>query len=76
MRNRRNFWKIINSVNKTDQTTAPLEDLYNYFKQLNASDDQEESSDETLPQSAFTISTDIHEFINRQITESEIFAAV
>ena len=31
----REFWKIINSIDEKNNKTAPLQDLYNYFKNIN-----------------------------------------
>ena len=36
MLDQKNFWKIVNSVGKTDRHSAPLKELYAFFKTLNS----------------------------------------
>lgn len=42
--NPKEFWKIINSVDKTCSKLPPLDELHNFFKNLNSSD-----SDQPIP---------------------------
>lgn len=72
--NPREYWKIINSLDKKNETTPPLNDLYTYFKTLNSnSSDIRESS--TASDENVTNSQN-NEEINQSITSEEIFSAV
>ena len=39
------FWKLINSIDKTKDKTAPLQNLYEYFKNIIAGNTNDESED-------------------------------
>ena len=72
----REFWKIINSINNDSKSTeAPLQDLYDYFKNINSTSPNEENTDD---QHSRTEQPDhrINMEINQPITESEICIAV
>ena len=65
------YWKIINSIDKNDQFSPALKDLYSYFKDLNA----QQYEDEPQTNDNHECST-INEEINTQITETEIYIAI
>ena len=72
--NPKEYWKIINSLDKKKETTPPLNDLYSYFKTLNSSDsDMPETSTASHDNAA---NTQNNEEINHCITSEEIFSAV
>ena len=74
----RDFWKIINSVNKQENYTAPLHELYKYFKSLNE-DKHIENSDFQTNTSDFSSNanhTNLNTSINKPFTDIEIIAAV
>ena len=60
-----------NSIDKNDQFSPPLKDLYSYFKDLNAQQYEEEP--QTNDNHEFST---INEKINTQITETEIYTAI
>ena len=70
----RNFWKIINSVDKKENSTAPLHELYDYFKTLNEDDYNVDSDLHTNFSQSNVHNTNMT--INKPFTESEIIAAV
>ena len=70
----RNFWKIINSVDKKEKSTAPLHELYDYFKTLNEDDNNVDSDLHTSFSQSNVHNTNMT--INKPFTESEIIAAV
>ena len=71
----REFWKIINSVDKKENNSnVPLEDLYKYFKEINAEqyDDEIQENNESSTQEFIML----NEEINQAITANEIFSAI
>lgn len=73
----REFWKLINSTNEKNRNTAPLQDLFNYFKNTNRANDTEEENagleNDTLNEQP---TQNINMHINQPFTESEIIKAV
>ena len=70
----RDFWKIINSATKTNKKNAPLDDLFQYFKNLNTIQTDENAEFQT---SSTTDTTPIFNYyINQPITEKEIQEAI
>ena len=69
------FWKIINSTDKKEQFSPPLEDLYAYFKDVNAQKYDEEPQANTEMYNSQEFIT-INEEINMPITEAEIYTAI
>ena len=68
------FWKIIKSIDKTKDKTAPLQNLYEYFKNINAGNTNDESEDYPADEQ-FTgtgENNDINELLNYPFTEAEI----
>lgn len=80
--NPREFWKIINSVDKSKETKKkPLKDLYTYFKSLNSSPDDNieyceshQNTNDTMLQRDDLAA--INEEINQPINAQEILSAV
>ena len=71
----REFWKIINSVDKKENNSnVPLEDLYKYFKEINAEqyNDEIQENNESSTQEFIML----NEEINQAITANEIFSAI
>ena len=69
------FWKIINSVDKKENNSnVPLEDLYKYFEEINAqqNDDEIQENNESSTQEFIML----NEEINQAITANEIFSAI
>lgn len=69
------YWKIINSTDKKDEFSPPLENLYSYFKEVNAQQYDEESQINVEMHNSYESST-INEEINTRITETEIYTAI
>lgn len=69
------YWKIINSTDKKYQFSPPLENLYSYFKEVNAQQYDEESQINVEMHNSYESST-INEEINTRITETEIYTAI
>lgn len=79
--NPREFWKIINSIDKSKETKPPLKELYTYFKSLNSSPDEKiECSESNQNTNDTTLHRDdlaaINEEINQPINAQEILSAV
>ena len=70
------FWKIINSVGKTDRHSAPLEELYAFFKTLNSENIDENSEPYAENFIAEDYEDSINETINQPFSEAEILSAV
>ena len=72
------FWKIINFVDETKDKTAPLQNVYEYFKNINAGNTNDES--EHYPADEQFTGTgennDINELLNYPFTEAEILRTV
>ena len=66
------LWKIINSIDEKNNKTAPLQDLYNYFKNINQGNDTED--EDTQSNEQFTQNINMH--INQPFTDNEIIKAV
>ena len=69
----REFWKIIkfNSLDNKNRETAPLKDMFDFFKNINAENTYEsETFDNT------NLTDNINENINNLFTEKEILKAV
>ena len=69
----REFWKIINSIDDKNRDTAPLQDLYNYFKNINQ---EKETEKEEVQSKNEQPSQNINMHINQPFTDSEIIKAV
>lgn len=69
--NPKEFWRILNDENCNQASTAPLNDLYNFFKNLNSKTTytQTNNLNEEIP-------NQVNEEINQPITENEILQAV
>jgi hypothetical protein len=71
--NPKEYWRIINNASKNNaQPNASLSDLYNYFKQVN---EVQLNNDEENNQ-PFIINEELNEEINMPINEQEILRAV
>ena len=70
------FWKIINSVGKTDKHSAPLEELYAFFKILNNKNIDENSEPYTENFTAEDYEDPINETINQLFSEAKILSAI
>ena len=70
------FWKIINSVGKTDRHSAPLEELYAFFKTLNSENIDENSEPYAENFIAEHYEDSINETMNQPFSEAEILSAV
>ena len=77
--NPREYWKILNSSNPKSECQAPLQNLYEFFKNVNSS--QENTFHSNMADSQ--IRSNVHEFeytenkyLNRQISESEVGQAI
>ena len=70
----RDFWRIINSIDKTKDKTAPLHNLYEYFKNINGGN----IDDDTLENDQFIYmeNPNMNESINQPFTEAEILSAI
>lgn len=67
------FWKIINSVNKRERSTAPLDDLHAYFREIN----DQTYDDENIENNNSDENADrLNEELNQSITENEIINAI
>ena len=74
----RDFWKIINSATKTNKKNAPLDDLFQYFKNLNTIQIDENAETQTSNTSDTTPDTTpiFNYYINQPIAEKEIQEAI
>ena len=74
----RDFWKIINSATKTNKKNASLDDLFQYFKNLNTIQIDENAETRTSNTSDTTPDTTpiFNYYINQPITEKEIQEAI
>ena len=68
-KNPKAYWKVINSADKTEQPTAPLHELYDFFKHVNNPTVQEGSINQRNEHNTTEIN---NEDINQPITEKEI----
>ena len=67
-KNPRDFWKIMNSLNKTnDNENIDIKTLYDFFKNLN-----EQNENEDMPQDLNIDLSNDNELLNSPITEEEI----
>lgn len=70
----KNFWKIINNVEKsTKEANISLQPLYDYFKNIN---DQDPNDDETVLGEFNVDILDDEELLNSFITEGEIMKCI
>ena len=69
----RDYWKIINFVDKNDDSQPNLGDLYEYFKNIN---DEQIDEDVESNQLNSSESATLNEEINQPITEQEIISAI
>ena len=74
----RDFWKIINSATKTNKKNGPLDDLFQYFKNLNTIQTDENAEFQTSSTTDTTPDTTpiFNYYINQPITEKEIQEAI
>ena len=72
------FWKIVNSLNNIKVETAPLNELYDFFKNVNKSSPSHDVDDpiEQDGYSGLGYSDEINASINQPFTEAEILYAV
>ncbi|MCG7878765.1 MAG: hypothetical protein N0C90_20910, partial [Candidatus Thiodiazotropha endolucinida] len=70
------FWKIINSIDKSKNDTAPLNDLYEFFKNLNSVEPNENSVEFQDNETFIGFGDSINDAINQAFTENEILSAV
>ena len=73
--NPREYWRILNSEQAKQKTEACLNDLYNFFKNINASD-QTSSFPNNAPTSDNPENQELNEELNLPITEAEILKAI
>ena len=73
--NPREYWRILNSEQTKQKTEACLDDLYNFFKNINASD-QTSSYPNNVPTSDNPENQELNEELNLPITEAEILKAI
>ena len=69
------YWKIINSIDKKEKFSPPLEDLFSFFKDINAQKYEEAPQTNNEMQNGQEFNR-INEEINFPITESEIRTAI
>ena len=73
----REYWKLINSTDEKNKSMAPLQDLYNYFKNINRSNEEESenthSENDTINEQH---SQNINNYVNQPFTDNEIIKAV
>lgn len=74
--NPKEYWKIINSIDKKEQPLAPLNDLYSYFKDINSKTFYDENTNQTEINSAPDDMANLNEEINQPISAAEILTAV
>ena len=75
----REFWKIINSINETAKDTASLDDLFTYFKNINAYHTFDENEDIQSGRTDITnteATANMNLEINQPFTEYEIIKTV
>ena len=72
------FWRIINSIDKSKNKTAPLQNLYEYFKKANAGNLNDKTEDDPSDEQFFGTNnnSDMNESLNQPLTETEILKAV
>ncbi|MCG8046717.1 MAG: reverse transcriptase domain-containing protein [Candidatus Thiodiazotropha endolucinida] len=73
--NSKEFWKIINSVDKKNDTLPPLEDLYTYFQTINNNDEAQNKPNSDPVYNVNNPNGD-NEELNVPITPAEILSAV
>jgi len=69
------LWKILNNMNRSVQNKSeiPINELYDYFKNLNTNNEEEEYVDFVLPDCDDEF---VNNILNGEITEDEIISAV
>ena len=73
--NPREYWRILNSEQAKQKIEACLDDLYNFFKNINASD-QTSSFPNNAPTSDNPENQELNEELNLPITEAKILKAI
>ena len=73
--NPKEFWKIINSVDKQSSSVPPLSELHTFFKNLNSCNDSYDDSNENAGPELETM-REINEEINQPISNGEILLAI
>lgn len=68
--NPKEFWKILNTKKERNKPCVPMNVLYEFFKDLNSSDEE----DETVPISPEL--QELNDIINGRITENEIYKCI
>ena len=71
--NPKEFWKIINSVDKRSYQMPPLDEMHNFFKNLNSDDNDQTILNEGNDSESLN---EINEEINQPISNEEILQAV
>ena len=75
--NAKEYWRIINSVEKKETRSPPLNDLYNYFKDLNSSNNnQVPEQSNSQPESESVNLQELNQEINLPISPTEINSAI
>ena len=75
--NTKQFWKIINSVDKKDSHSPPVNDLYEYFKDLNSNkNDQVPDQPDIQPGNEFENMQELNQELNKPFSPTEISAAI
>ena len=75
--NPKEYWKVINSGKNANNTSAPLTDFYNVFKNINFQDDVGPSQDGYSFEFDINGNNEInYDEINQTITENKILAAI
>ena len=72
------FWRVINSIDKSKNKTAPLQTLYEYFKKANAGNLNDETEDDPADEQFLDAdnNNDINDSLDQPFTEAEISSAV
>ena len=73
--NPREYWRILNSHQTKQKTEACLDDLYNYFKNINESG-QTSNDPNNIPTFDSPENQELNEELNLPITEAEILKAI
>ena len=71
----RDYWKIINSVDKHSSSLPPLNELHAFFKELNSAEKEQTKKDEHA-ENNFENLNEINIELNQPITQQEVLQAV
>ena len=77
--NTKEYWKLINSESKNDDIQASLQDLFNYYKETNENNSQEDDASELLLDNSLgrnELQDLANDEINQPITHDELLKAV